>query len=197
MKRFHVHVAVPKLDAGIRFYSTLFGAEPSVRKIDYAKWMLDEPRLNFAISQRGAATGVNHLGFQVDSDDELEALHANLEAADASVVAEKGANCCYARSDKYWVTDPAGIAWESFHSLGSIPMFGAPRDAANGCCVADGEAAAAACCNGSESADSAIVQSACCAGATSTPRTDDASACCASEAATTVAPSTKDAKCCA
>jgi len=124
MKRFHVHVAVPDLGASIRFYSTLFGAEPAVRKDDYAKWMLDEPRINFAISQRGAAVGVNHLGFQVDSGEELEALHAKLEAADRSVVAEKGANCCYARSDKYWVTDPAGIAWESFHSLGGIPMFG-------------------------------------------------------------------------
>ena len=128
MKRFHVHVAVPDLDAGIRFYSTLFGAEPAVRKDDYAKWMLDEPRLNFAISNRGEPAGVNHLGLQVDSGEELEALHANLEAADRAVVAEKGASCCYARSDKYWITDPAGIAWESFHTLGSIPMFGASHD---------------------------------------------------------------------
>ena len=124
MKRFHVHVAVPDLAASIRFYSTLFGAEPSVRKDDYAKWMLDEPRINFAISQRGGPAGVNHLGFQVDSDAELETLHAKLEAADRSVVAEKGANCCYARSDKYWVTDPQGIAWETFHTLDSIPVFG-------------------------------------------------------------------------
>ena len=155
MKRFHVHVAVPELDAGIRFYSTLFGAEPSVRKVDYAKWMLDEPRLNFAISQRGAATGVNHLGFQVDSDDELEALHANLEAAYASVVAEKGANCCYARSDKYWVTDPAGIAWESFHSLGSIPMFGSSAESPS----------ETACCSPGAKARDASTQkgSACCA----------------------------------
>ena len=136
MKRFHVHVAVPDLGAGIRFYSTLFGAEPAVRKDDYAKWMLDEPRINFAISQRGGAIGVNHLGFQVDSGEELEALHANLEAADRAVVAEPGANCCYARSDKYWVTDPAGIAWESFHTLGTIPMFGA----------ADASQKEAACC---------------------------------------------------
>jgi len=142
MKRFHVHVAVPDLGASIRFYSTLFGAEPAVRKDDYAKWMLDEPRINFAISQRGAAVGVNHLGFQVDSGEELEALHAKLEAADRSVVAEKGANCCYARSDKYWVTDPAGIAWESFHSLGGIPMFGG-----------DGEQhGEAACCSPQQSA---------------------------------------------
>jgi catechol 2,3-dioxygenase-like lactoylglutathione lyase family enzyme len=137
MKRFHVHVAVPELDAGIRFYSTLFGAPPSVLKDDYAKWMLDEPRINFAISQRGGAVGVNHLGFQVDSGEELDALHANLEAADRAVVAEPGANCCYARSDKYWVTDPAGIAWESFHTLGEIPMFGAASDAreAAECCT--------------------------------------------------------------
>ena len=142
MKRFHVHVAVPDLGASIRFYSTLFGAEPAVRKDDYAKWMLDEPRINFAISQRGAAVGVNHLGFQVDSGEELEALHAKLEAADRAVVAEKGANCCYARSDKYWVTDPAGIAWESFHSLGGIPMFGG-----------DGEQhGEAACCSPQQSA---------------------------------------------
>jgi catechol 2,3-dioxygenase-like lactoylglutathione lyase family enzyme len=136
MKRFHVHVAVPDLDAGIRFYSTLFGAAPSVRKDDYAKWMIDEPRINFAISQRGGAPGVNHLGFQVDSGEELEALHANLQAADRAVVAEEGANCCYARSDKYWVTDPAGIAWESFHSLGSIPMFGSANDAGESACCA-------------------------------------------------------------
>jgi len=124
MKRFHVHVAVPDLAESIRFYSTLFGTEPSVRKTDYAKWMLDDPRVNFAISQRGGEVGINHLGFQVDSGDELEALHANLEAADRAVVAERGANCCYAKSDKYWVTDPSGVAWESFHTLGSIPMFG-------------------------------------------------------------------------
>jgi catechol 2,3-dioxygenase-like lactoylglutathione lyase family enzyme len=169
MKRFHVHVAVPNLRAGIHFYSTLFGAEPSVRKDDYAKWMLDEPRLNFAISQRGAATGINHLGIQVDSDDELEALHANLEAADASVVAEKGANCCYARSDKYWITDPAGIAWESFHTLGSIPMFGGAVEAPG----ADG------CCTGTERTPSAIDETACCADATSTPHSENARTCCA------------------
>jgi len=155
MKRFHVHVAVPDLGAGIRFYSTLFGAEPAVRKDDYAKWMLEEPRINFAISQRGGAIGVNHLGFQVDSGEELEALHANLEAADRAVVAEPGANCCYARSDKYWVTDPAGIAWESFHTLGTIPMFGAADEAQKetACCAPAVATAAmpspkrAACCN--------------------------------------------------
>jgi catechol 2,3-dioxygenase-like lactoylglutathione lyase family enzyme len=145
MKRFHVHVAVPELAASIRFYSTLFGVEPSVTKDDYAKWMLDDPRINFAISQRGAKTGVNHLGFQVDSGDELEALHGQLEAADRGVVAERGADCCYAKSDKYWVTDPAGIAWESFHSLGTIPMFGGAdvvEDGANASCATATSAAA-------------------------------------------------------
>jgi hypothetical protein len=100
--------------------------------------MLEDPRINFAISQRGASTGINHLGFQVDSDQELEAMHANLESADSAVVAERGANCCYAKSDKYWVTDPSGIAWESFHTLGSIPMFGADEKKASesgGCCA--------------------------------------------------------------
>lgn len=138
MKRFHVHVAVPDLAASIRFYSTLFGAEPAVRKDDYAKWMLDEPRINFAISARGGPAGVNHLGFQVDSGEELEVLHANLEAAGRAVVAESGANCCYARSDKYWVSDPAGIAWESFHTLGAIPMFSRAAEdskAETACCA--------------------------------------------------------------
>jgi catechol 2,3-dioxygenase-like lactoylglutathione lyase family enzyme len=137
MKRFHVHVAVPDLPQGIRFYSTLFGAEPAVVKPDYAKWMIDDPRVNFAISQRGGAPGVNHLGFQVEQAAELDELHARLEAADASVTAEKNASCCYAKSDKYWVTDPAGIAWESFHTLGSIPFFGgdAPAEPKGGCCA--------------------------------------------------------------
>ena len=153
MKRFHVHVAVPDLRESIRFYSTLFGAEPTVRKDDYAKWMLDDPRVNFAISQRGAAPGVNHLGFQVDSDAELEALHANLQSADRAVIAEHGATCCYAKSDKYWVTDPSGIAWESFHTLGAIPLFGADAHEAaeqRGCCSPAAASAAntkrSACC---------------------------------------------------
>ena len=163
MKRFHVHVAVPDLGAAVRFYSTLFGAQPSVQKDDYAKWMLDEPRLNFAISQRGGAPGINHLGFQVDSDDELEALHANLEAADRAVVAERDAHCCYARSDKYWVTDPAGIAWESFHSLADIPMFGAATEPNS----------KTACCSRDEKADipveAANGERVCCAAATPPP----------------------------
>ncbi|STQ91554.1 ArsI/CadI family heavy metal resistance metalloenzyme [Iodobacter fluviatilis] len=123
MKRFHVHISVPKLDDSIRFYSALFAAEPTVLKPDYAKWMLDDPRINFAISQRGAPAGLDHLGFQVDSDDELTALQNQLAAADISVLSEPGTACCYAQSDKHWVTDPAGIAWESYRTLGSIPTF--------------------------------------------------------------------------
>jgi hypothetical protein len=142
MKRFHVHVAVSDLGESIRFYSTLFGVGPAVTKDDYAKWMLEDPRLNFAISERGAPIGINHLGFQVDSDDELETLHAQLESADKAIAAEQGAHCCYAKSNKYWITDPAGIAWESFRTLESIPMFSGEDEKAveqgqqgSGCCA--------------------------------------------------------------
>jgi catechol 2,3-dioxygenase-like lactoylglutathione lyase family enzyme len=138
MKRFHVHVAVPELEQSIRFYSTMFGAEPSVVKPDYAKWMLDDPRINFAISLRGSAAGVNHLGFQVEEAAELEQMHARLQAADAGVVEEKGVSCCYASSDKYWVTDPAGVAWETFRSLGTVPLYngtGTVADKVDACCA--------------------------------------------------------------
>jgi len=124
MKRFHIHVSVKDLAQSIRFYSTLFGAEPSRVEADYAKWMLEDPRVNFAISERRQPIGVNHLGFQVDSTEELNALHTQLQAADARVIQENEQVCCYACSDKYWVTDPTGIAWESFHTLGSIPVYG-------------------------------------------------------------------------
>ena len=152
MKRFHVHVAVPDLEQGIRFYSTVFGAEPAVVKPDYAKWMLEDPRVNFAISQRGEAAGLNHLGFQVDEPAELEQIHARLQQAHARVVEEKNVSCCYASSDKYWVKDPAGIAWEYFRSLGTVPFYGG-EDAcgtSEGACCAPGTAAAkpkAACCS--------------------------------------------------
>ena len=124
MKRFHIHVSVNDLAQSIQFYSTLFGAEPSRVEADYAKWMLEDPRVNFAISKRGQPVGVNHLGFQVDSSEELSALHGQLEAADARLIEENEQACCYARSDKYWVTDPTGLAWETFHTLGSIPVYG-------------------------------------------------------------------------
>ena len=125
MKRFHVHVAVDDLEQNIRFYSSIFGAQPAVVKDDYAKWMLEDPRINFAISTRGNRPGVNHLGIQVDSDAELKELRVQLIAAQAPVLEQKEAECCYAKSDKYWITDPQGIAWETFHSLGSVPVYGA------------------------------------------------------------------------
>ena len=124
MKRFHVHISVSDLGQSIRFYSQLFGSEPTVQKADYAKWMLDDPRINFAISMQRQPVGVNHLGFQVDNDEELRGMQAQLQAADARMIQEDQQPCCYARSDKYWVTDPTGIAWETFHSLGSIPVYG-------------------------------------------------------------------------
>jgi len=124
MKRFHIHVSVNDLAQSIQFYSTLFGAEPSRIEADYAKWMLEDPRVNFAISTGRQPAGVNHLGFQVDSADELKGLHSQLQAADARLIEETDQPCCYARSDKYWITDPTGIAWESFHSLSSIPVYG-------------------------------------------------------------------------
>ena len=124
MKRLHVHVSVNDLSASIRFYQTLFGAEPTVTKPDYAKWMLEDPRVNFAISMHRQPVGVNHLGFEVETDEELRGMRAQLEAADARMVEESEQPCCYAKSDKYWVTDPTGIAWETFHTLGGIPVYG-------------------------------------------------------------------------
>lgn len=141
MKRFHVHVGVNDLEESVQFYSRMFGIAPSVLKPDYAKWMVEDPRLNFAISARGSQPGVNHLGIQVDTDAELQGVRDQLVAADQGLVAEVGANCCYAKSDKYWVTDPQGLAWETFHSLGSIPMFGTDPEpsiespAASSCCT--------------------------------------------------------------
>ena len=133
MKRLHVHVAVDDLAASIKFYSTMFAAEPTVTKDDYAKWMLDDPRVNFAISVRGAAPGLNHLGVQVENADELAEMSARLQKLDAEVVEEMGTACCYAKSDKYWATDPTGIAWETYHTLDSVPVFGGQE--ASGCCV--------------------------------------------------------------
>lgn len=124
MKRFHLHVSVANLDESIRFYSTLFDEEPAVVKDDYAKWMLEDPRMNFAISTHRQPIGINHLGFQLDSDKELKALQAQLLQADSKLIEEADQPCCYARSDKYWVTDPTGIAWETFHTLSSIPVYG-------------------------------------------------------------------------
>ncbi len=124
MKRFHVHVSVDDLAAATQFYSTLFGAQPSVAKPDYAKWMLDDPRVNFAISARGRSAGLDHLGIQVDGSDELGALHERLEDAGEAIADKGAATCCYAQSDKGWVTDPAGISWETFWSYGEATTYG-------------------------------------------------------------------------
>ena len=124
MKRFHAHVSVDNLDESVRFYSNLFAASPVVHQADYAKWLLEDPRVNFAISTRRQPQGVNHLGFQVDTEGELRSMRAQLETADSRLITEDDQECCYARSDKYWVSDPSGIAWETFHTLGSIPLYG-------------------------------------------------------------------------
>jgi catechol 2,3-dioxygenase-like lactoylglutathione lyase family enzyme len=134
MKRFHVHVHVADLDKSIGFYSTLFGAAPARVEAGYAKWMLDDPRVNFAISSRGGATGVDHLGLQTDDPAELAVMKARAAAADQPLLDEGATTCCYARSEKHWVTDPQGIAWEQFHTLADIPVFREEAPAAAACC---------------------------------------------------------------
>ena len=145
MKRFHVHLHVEDLAQSIRFYSQLFAAEPARVEADYAKWMLDDPRVNFAISTRGTSPGLDHLGFQVDDAAELSELKARAASADMALLDEGATTCCYARSEKHWVTDPQGIAWEHFHTLGDIPMFNeSSLTAAAGACCAPKEPAATA-----------------------------------------------------
>jgi catechol 2,3-dioxygenase-like lactoylglutathione lyase family enzyme len=149
VKRLHVHVAVVDLDASIRFYSQLFAAEPSVRKPDYAKWMLEDPRVNFAISHRSGSSGVRHLGIQVEDRAELEEVYGRLQRAEGPVVEEGETTCCYARSEKSWIKDPQGVQWETFLTVGQSTVYGAdqirphPEDGtasscgAPGCCAAD------------------------------------------------------------
>jgi hypothetical protein len=176
MKRFHVHLHVADLAGSIAFYSKLFDAQPARVESDYAKWMLDDPRVNFAISTRGSAPGVDHLGFQVDDASELAALKARAQHADLALLDEGNTSCCYARSEKHWVTDPQGIAWEHFHTLGNIPMF---NEAAAQPQAADATAASlsagAACCAPDRPPVSAATAaaSACCS-----PATTSASRCC-------------------
>lgn len=150
MKRLHVHVAVEDIEKSRAFYSTLFGAEPSVVEPDYAKWMLEDPRVNFAISARGRVGGVDHLGIQVETADELAGIAARLKAAEQATVSETDTACCYARSDKEWAVDPSGIRWESFLTHGRITTYGegsqfdvkAAEPSASACCAPK----AAACC---------------------------------------------------
>ncbi len=137
MKRFHVHLHVDDLAQSVGFYSRLFAAAPARTEIDYAKWMLEDPPLNFAISTRGHQPGIDHLGIQTDDPAELAALKARAQVADMALLDEGQTSCCYARSEKHWVTDPQGIAWEHFHTLGSIPVFSeSPAPAGERACCA-------------------------------------------------------------
>lgn len=130
MNRLHVHVSVDDLAKSIGFYSALFGAEPVVRKDDYAKWMVDDPRVNFAISSKADnERGLNHLGIQSENEDELEAVYRRLGEANIATVDETCARCCYAESDKHWAVDPTGIVWEAYRTMGEIAMYGADRGA--------------------------------------------------------------------
>jgi len=125
MKRMHVHVGVADLDQSIRFYTTLFAAEPTVVKDDYAKWMLDDPRVNFAISAgQHAAKGIEHLGIQAENTDELGEVYGRLKAADRPVLEEGATTCCYAKSEKSWIADPDGVVWEVFFTNGEATVYG-------------------------------------------------------------------------
>lgn len=138
MKRLHLHVSVEDLGQSIGFYSTLFGAAPDVVKEDYAKWMLEDPRVNFAISGRAHAAGLDHLGIQTDTPEELAELAGRLKAAGEVTRDQEAASCCYARSDKAWVQDPSGLSWETFYTFGDSPVYGEdhePARAASACCA--------------------------------------------------------------
>ena len=125
MKRFHVHVTVEDLAQSIRFYSTLFATEPTVRKLDYAKWMLEDPRVNFAISTGAShGAGISHLGIQAEDEGELAEIYDRLAAAERPIVEEKAATCCYAQSDKQWIADPQGVPWETFYTYGEATVYG-------------------------------------------------------------------------
>lgn len=144
MKRLHLHIAVEDLDRSIGFYSTLFGAQPSVAKDDYAKWMLEDPRVNLAISQRDrVAAGVDHVGVQAETAAELAEMATRLKAAGETTFDQEATTCCYAKSDKSWVTDPSGVRWETFHTFGEattygedevLPVVAAPAPVVTSCC---------------------------------------------------------------
>jgi hypothetical protein len=147
MKRFHVHVSVENVADSIRFYRTLFAAEPAVVKDDYAKWMLDDPRVNFAISKRGGAAGIRHLGIQVENGGELADVYSRLKSAEGPVVEEGATTCCYAESEKSWITDPQGVQWETFLTTGESTVYGTDpivEGAANSDCSPGAEHAASA-----------------------------------------------------
>jgi hypothetical protein len=137
MKRLRIHVSVDNMADSVRLYSAMCAVPPSVLKVDYAKWMLDNPRVNFALSQRGEQAGLNHLGIQVESTDELGEMQSRLQALRPDLEKEEEVACCYAKSDKYWVSDPQGIVWETFHTFDNSPVFGEHHTPAakSGCCI--------------------------------------------------------------
>lgn len=136
MKRFHVHISVDNLPTSIDFYTRMFGQAPTIHKEDYAKWMMDEPRINFAISQRGRPSGLDHLGIQTETMDELNAATTHLKTAGLSVLDEGSTTCCYAESDKGWVRDPNGIAWETFYTHGESTVYGKDTEVTDSSCCA-------------------------------------------------------------
>lgn len=153
MKRLHVNISVTDLETSIGFYNSLFDAEPSVVKPDYAKWMLEDPRVNFAITTRGERKGLDHLGIQVENDGELGEVYDRLKTAGAPVIEEGATTCCYAESEKSWIFDPDSIAWETFLTLGESPVYGTDdinnRDAGSACCgrpQSESAKSAASCC---------------------------------------------------
>jgi catechol 2,3-dioxygenase-like lactoylglutathione lyase family enzyme len=145
MKRLHVHVSVTNLDDSVRFYRELFATDPVVVKSDYAKWMLEDPRVNFAISQRGGASGIRHLGLQVEDRKELTEVYDRLKRAEGPVREEGATTCCYTKSEKSWIADPQGIQWETFLTTGDATVYGSDPDpvtaaAASPCCIPIGAA---------------------------------------------------------
>lgn len=178
MKRFHVHVHVNDLAQNIAFYSAMFNQAPARTEADYAKWMLEDPPVNFAISTRGQTPGLDHLGIQVESSEDLQSLKAQAAQADLALLDEGQTTCCYARSDKYWVTDPQGIAWEQFHTLDNIPVFREGTTVpATACCTpaAPAQPASASCCTPKSAP--AAADRACC-GPTAAQAANGAKACC-------------------
>lgn len=150
MKRFHIHIGVKNLEQSVAFYSTLFGQKPSKLKADYAKWLLDDPRVNFAISTRSPETGVNHLGIQVDSAEELSEITARLKDAEMAIFDEGETTCCYSRSNKAWVADPSGVVWEAYQNMADAEVYsggdaGSEEDNDSSCCVPQ-ESGASSCC---------------------------------------------------
>lgn len=160
MNRLHIHIAVKDLSESVAFYSTIFGSTPSVEKTDYAKWDLTDPAVNFAISNRGKKPGINHLGIEVDSDNELSKIAQRLDAAEIKSSSQEGTSCCYSHSNKHWVLDPQGISWESFHSLGNSPVYGEDNgndSESSACCIPlsldEADDNSAACCIPSDESD--------------------------------------------